>query len=253
MKRSYWLAAVIGLSVGLFFYFPAALAARLQARMLPELQLYGVSGTLLHGRAAALRLRGLTLENAEWDWHPLALLLARFSADVRAEAQSRPLQGRVSLGLGGRVKLSDFTALLDTTQFGPLLGLQWLPVEGQLDIVLDELRLKDQQPRHAQGRLALSQARWRLVQPSAALGDFNAELTTDDGRIVAALSSGSGPLKLGGTAEVDAAGAYKLDLRLEPAADADPSLLTILRGLGEPDAQGNYRLQLQGKLPGSAS
>ncbi len=252
MKRSYWLAGALGLALGLFYYFPAALAARIQARLAPELQLYGVSGTLLHGHAAALRVRGLTLQKAEWDWRPLAVLIARFSADLRAEAQERALEGRVSFAPGGRVRLNDFTALLDVAQVGPLLGMQWLPVEGQIDVVLDELRVKRQQPRHAEGRLALTGARWRLVQPAAALGDFNAELSTEDGEIVATLSSGAGPLKLSGTAKLGKAGDYEVDLRLQPDGNAEPSLINMLRGLGQPDAQGAYRLQLKGKLPAPA-
>ena len=252
MKRSYWLAGALGLALGLFYFFPAALAARIQTKLAPELQLYGVSGTLLHGRAAALQLRGLALQNAEWDWHPLALLLARFSADLRAEAQQRELQGRIAVAPGGRLRLHDFTGLLDVAQVGPLAGMQWLPVEGQIDVVLNELRMKGRQPRHAEGRLALTGARWRLVQPPAALGDFNAELATEDDQIVATLGSSPGqPLKLSGTAKLGEDGDYEVDLRLQPEASAEPALINMLRGLGQPDAQGAYRLQLKGKLPGA--
>ncbi len=251
MNRRAWItAAAVGLITGLFYYFPATLAARLQTWVAPELQLYGASGTLLHGHAVAAQVRGLIFEKAEWEWQPLALLLGRFSAEVRAETQRQPVAGRVSLGPGSRLRLYDFTALLETAQLGPLLGMRWLPVDGQLDVVLDELRIKGRQPRHAEGQLKLRGAQWRLLQPPAALGDLRAELRTEDDRIIADLSSDPGPLKLGGQVELDEEGGYKVDLRLQPGSEADSSLMNMLRGLGQPDADGAYRLQLQGKLPG---
>lgn len=85
------------------------------------------------------------------------------------------------------------------------------------------------------------------------LGDYELRLSTEDGEIVAAVTTLAGVLEASGGGRMKPDRSYELSLQLRPRADAPPLVANLLRQLGRPDAQGYYRLQRSGQAGAPAA
>jgi general secretion pathway protein N len=211
-------------------------------------ELHGVRGTVAAGSFAALTVNNRSvLGETRWTLHPAWLALLRFSADIESGGDT-VIRASVSRGLFGPLRLADLNAAGKVKPLLAALGQAGLPLDGQARLEFPLVRLDGGAPVEARGSAQLENLAWTLAREPLPLGSFVADLSTSDKGITVDLSSGPGPLELSGAATLAPDRAYDVHLRLRPRPQAPPQLLTLVRSLGEPDAQGWFHLRRNGTL-----
>ena len=250
MKKSYLGAGLAGLLFCLVAYIPAPLLYQwLRNDWGPQVQAFGLSGTLWRGQAASVNLSGITLQSVEWRWRPQALLIGRVSHTLSAQTDGGSLQAIVSDPLlGNTLRISALNGNLPVEQLGPSVGLPVLPFSGNMRFALHSLQLRNGRPWLAEGDLDFRNLGFSFTSPPVTLGNYRAELSTAQKTIQLAVSSEGGHLEASGTGQITREGQYQLDLKLRPQATAPSSVVSLLQPLGRPDAEGWYRLSRNGSL-----
>ncbi len=253
MKRKllYLLVGLLAFGVTLLLRAPAEQLVTRAAKPLAQQQVHliGVGGTLLHGHAAQLGLRGSDLGRLEWRLHPLSLLLGEVAVSFTLEGPDGRLSGELSVAADQSLRLGPLQGRLPAAA---LLALAELPlpvvVEGYAAVRLDTLQLDPHGlPQRAEGVIGWQEAALRSPQ-AMALGELQLRLETRDDGIHGTLVEGGGPLRLEGTLTLTPPGAWTLDAGLAARPEAVPALGNYLRMLGNPDAEGLYRLRQNGQL-----
>ena len=229
-------------------------ALSLPARLLtsfidPEqLRLSGLSGTLLHGKAARAMLATpagfLHLGRLRWDLDAWSLL--RLAPRVRIDSDWGGQRIRLTATRrGNRVELRDVDASLRADL---LRTLAPLAVDGRLGLQLERLCIEGLQPTAVEGRAVWQDARWRTAQGGHALGSYAADLSTSAaGVLEAKVSSIAGPVLAEGRLRLDGL-AYDLDLNVSAGgrgldAEVERALLLFATPV-----EAGYRLRLDGEL-----
>lgn len=217
-----------------------------------SLRFYGVHGTVAEGGFASLTVNNRpALTDAHWRLKPLWLALLRLSVDVDTGGDAR-VHVNVSRAIFGKLRLADFTATGNVKALLALLGQANLPLEGQADVNLPLMRADAGIPVEVRGNVQISNLVWTLAKDPLPLGTFSANLSTDDKGILVSLDSGPGPLEMSGTITLSRDHAYDAHVQLRPRPDAPPALVSLVRSLGNPDAQGWYPLRRTGNLAPAA-
>lgn len=246
---------LIGLGVflgGLVAQAPiASLYAWMQPKEgVPSFQMHGLSGTLAAGRATALSVKGQrALSDLDWELRPLWLLAGNLAAQLKAAAGDSVLDGQLRISPSGALKASDLMVAGGLKSLLTAIGQPYLPVDGAARLQADSLEIVDQWPVQAEGRVEIQSLAWTLARDPLPLGDFRADISTEDEVIVTELSSLSGPLELKGSARLKPDRSYESDLQLRPKTGASPVLRNLIASNGAPDAQGWYHIQKAGKVP----
>ncbi|HLS81820.1 MAG TPA: type II secretion system protein N [Steroidobacter sp.] len=241
---------LLGLAAFLLFAVITAPARIVVRWFAPEaLQLDGVSGTIWNGRAEALAIQGGRIGAVQWKLHPLSLLTARLSADVKVTRVDGFLQTRATAAPGGRILFEDLTGSL------PLAALPrsvapggW---RGSLHLRLAQLALEDGWPLNAEGTVELVDLEQAARQPLA-MGSYRvtfAENARSEDMLRGALADLGGPLELSGELQLRAQDrSYLIEGLAAARPDAPAQLANTLQFLGEPDAQGRRPISLAGTL-----
>lgn len=263
-----WRIVALGLLSLLLGLLLKAPADKLLPRLLPSeagITLYEVEGRLLQGRAGQLSVRQQSIDDLSWSLSPWSLLLGRVTSSVQLSGGPAPL-ARDNVWLASELKLSllsrqlelrDLRAAVNLEALQPLLKLSYLPLSGNLMLSLDELQIDLSQtqplplPSHLSGRLSLQQVQWKLGK-NAALGDFHAQLSSDeDGSLQASIGEpGNEFVALRGDAQIKPDRSYALNLQLKPTAKTPANVANQMKALGRTDKQGWYTLRRSAQLPG---
>lgn len=251
--RSLLLVGLAFLAAALLIQAPAASVytwLKPKDRPLP-VELFGIEGRLVDGRVSGVVRNGNTLlSDLRWQLQPAQLLLGRLGLKLQSTRDPVLLDGSASFSPLGTVRLKDFQANGGLRPLAAAAGFPFIPMDGQLGLKLTGLKLSKGQVREAEGTVELMGLAWALGQPTP-LGDFRADVTTEDGVIVAQLASVSGPLELSGDAKLTPDQNYELNLRARAKPGAPPMLANLLMQMGPPDAQGFHTLKRQGRMPGA--
>ena len=246
-----------GLGCGLIVLAPVN---KIAPRVLPAesgIAFYELTGSVLSGRAGEVHARGVAAKDLQWQLKPSRLLLGRLAADVRVSASSKNLsednawlEARVSKPLfGDTVKVRDVHAAVPLSALQGPLKIPFLPVDGQLLANLDEIQLSGNMPTHIIGTIQLNNAIWKLGKP-AAIGDFEATLSTENGNIFANIAeSDSAAISLIAAAQIKPDRSYSTDAQIKPKASTPTALANQIKTLGRTDKQGWYSLKQSGTLP----
>ncbi|MGB1556267.1 MAG: type II secretion system protein N [Oceanococcaceae bacterium] len=243
-----------GFAAGLVYLAPANKLLGLAGwQQSPQLQIHGVHGRLLHGRIDRLHSPQMPVDNLHWWLRPSALLLAqaKLKLDLRWGG-GISAQGFVSRGLTAEdTQLSDWKTRFPLARLQPLLRLPLLPLEGELDLSLEQASLNDQgRPTAVSGEVLLRGLRWTLLKPAAALGDYALRVSTqDDGTIVGELQDVEAALGAQGSISLNPEGRYVVDLRLSPRPNTPPMIRNSLPTVGKLGSDGSYALRYEGRVP----
>ncbi|MGB1561362.1 MAG: type II secretion system protein N [Sinimarinibacterium flocculans] len=251
MKLWYLLsAALASFIVGLLAHAPASsLYGWMVARGELPVRLYGISGSLLSGSASQLMHGSQVIaRDLHWRFRPLALLGGRLGYHLRTEGAPLLLEGDVDLSLGKSLRLQDLRASGELRALAALAGQTFIPINGQLGVQLDTLRIDGRIPHRAEGHLQLIGLAWTLGREPLPLGDFEALIDTTTDGIVASVATLAGVVDVDGAATLSPEGLYSLDLQLLAEADAPPMVTNLLRSLGAADARGYHRLTQRGSI-----
>jgi general secretion pathway protein N len=251
VSRWSWFAVGLGAYIAFTLaIFPAGVALSWFAP--PGITFAGVAGTLWSGSAASCSVGGFTAEALRWRLSPWALLLGRVSADFEARIPDGFVNGNVTAspssvrlsGLRGATSLPALAAVL------PVRGMR-----GQASVALESLVLDDGWPAEITGQFKVAglEAPPLISDGSGSLlpiGDYTVTFVpAPAGQLAANVVDNGGPLEVAGTASLDSARNYTVDLLIEPRAGAPDMLVEGLRIMSaEPDAEGRRRLNLTGSL-----
>ncbi|MHA7835682.1 MAG: type II secretion system protein N, partial [Algiphilus sp.] len=91
---------------------------------------------------------------------------------------------------------------------------------------------------------------WTIGQSALQLGDFRADVRTeDDGSLLADIaSSEDNPIEAKGEATLRPDGVYETHVRVRARDSAPEQTRNLLRLIGRPDNQGYYHLRQRGNL-----
>jgi general secretion pathway protein N len=251
--RTRWLVALglLAFLATLLLHAPASLVYAWSRGAKPATGgavLHGVHGTLVAGGFTGLTVNNRPLlGEGRWALHPWWLPLLRLSADFEVGGDTVIRVG-VSRAVFGKLRLSGLNAAGNVKALLGSLGQPALPVDGQARLELPVIRLDDGRPVEARGTAEIQNLAWTLAREPLPLGSFTADLSTDDKGIRVDMTSGPGALELSGAATLAPDQAYDLHLQLRPRPQAPEQLLTLVRSLGQPDAQGWYHVRRNGSL-----
>lgn len=232
---------------------PAAivsLPARLVPRLLPvdQLQLSGLSGSLLRGQAARAILQTpagpLHLGRVQWRVHPLSFLTLTPTVQLHSEWAQQRASLRVS-GSGDTLRIRDLDG-----SFSAGLVRQFVPlaVDGQVQLLFGELALDAAGPLHAEGRVVWQNALWQSPGGGRPLGTYVVEIAgTGERQLSGRVDTLSGPVLATGDLSLDA-NTYGVNVLVSGRnRNLDPALAKALSLLAAPEDSG-YRLRLRGEL-----
>lgn len=250
MKRR--MALFVGVALlawlsGLAAQLPAARAINWLA---PEgVTAAGVSGTLWQGRAARIDTGGpAAVTGAVWDLSAWQLLRGRLAADTRFRFAGLEGSGYLASGPGGRIDVDGLTLRGSATGLGDLLPRLAVEPAGQVLMRVEAATLADGRIERLAGRMQWSEA--------ALSAPFDLDLGTVRARIEPAgngdgyaieLDGEGGALDIGGVANLQPDGAYRVDLRLTPTASAPDGLRETL-GLAAQREGDGFRVRRSGRL-----
>lgn len=249
--RHLLIVAVVTFVVGLLVQAPAAIVYgwTLARQDDAPLRLFGVEGSVFSGSAVQVARGNQTVASElHWTLRPWTLLLGR--ASYRLSTTSAPvlLDGEVGVGLGG-TRVSELKASGELRALAAAAGQSFVPMAGQIGLNLQQLRLHDGWPSEVEGQLRVVGLSWALAREPIALGDYQAEMRTENKDLVALISTLSGVLDVNGDVRLKPGRSYELSLQLRPRPQAPPTVVNLLRSLGAPDPQGYYRLRRNGQVP----
>lgn len=239
--RRAWLvtAGILTLLVGLVASFPARLA--LAWFVPPQVQAWGVDGTIWRGRVAELMLQDRSLGALSWQARPVRLLTLRPTWDIDLRRPDGYLRGRIGFALlGDRQKIDNLEASLSLGTLPP--AIVPIGVTGELRASLETLELVRGWPTAIAGRAAVAELKLPgVIMP---LGPFSFSFPDPTTPPVGEIVSTGGPLWLDGRIELPAPGRWQFNAELAPGENPPRELVDGLAFVGEDIGDGRRRLIL---------
>lgn len=244
------LAGLIALAFGLVTRMPAAFVADWADTNIPGLTLSGATGTALEGRVGHVLYKGLPLKQVQWDIQPWSLLLGEVEADIRVATDAGGIEATISHSLwGDGLTLTDVHGSASLDWLAQRAGYTFIPVSGRLSLDLAQLTLTgDGQVTDVAGQATANNIHWQLIRPPALLGRLSAKISSEAGIVTLEITDSDGPLAVKGSAKLQPGNVYQLNFRLRTRTEADARLKRLMAELGNPDADGWYRISTQGRL-----
>ncbi len=232
--------------------FPATAALGWLSKGNPELSFEQVEGTLWHGKAKQLRVRGVALGALDWTLSAGSLIRMAPLLNVSLNEKENTFNATVQRMQDGRLVISKLTANADAGWLSPALGIPLLRPTGRLNVKLSEVEIApDGRPLRALGDIAWEDA-GVTGAANAKLGGVLITLSGTD-RITGTIAplGANPPLQVNGSFELVGLN-YTSNVRIIPNT-SDPQLLRALEYVGQPILDGNAPagsrlLEIKGEL-----
>ena len=235
--------------VFLLVSFPAARAWAWWGANVPGVQVASVQGTIWRGQLRGVSYDNFSARSVSWELAPLSLLRLRASLDLDVRLEDGFVTSQILAAPSGTVKLSDLQGQVALPVLAPMLELPPNMVEGQVNFGFERV-LIDDLPRQAQGRATLNQAGFRIGRRLTELGNYVADIHTNEQQVLVAdiRDQGQGPLAVEGAAQFNPAnGSYNSNLLIQ-VRDSDTDLARMLESGLNKDRDGNFVLNYNGRL-----
>lgn len=250
--RRFWL--YVGLFVSAYILFLGMLLPA--AHFLPanksdpnSVKMGQVHGTVWQGGMGWARWQALSATQIHWDFNPWGLFRAKWEYQVDFKLDNIPVTGYVAKTLGGAWHLRDVIAdlkLQDTPYITTKLNALLLgSLQGDVAIELDHVRLVDRWLQSVEGTVLLQDLQ---VGDLPNLGDWEGQVSQEDGKIIAALEPRGEVLRGEGLFTMSSDRQWTFVLQVKPGESADNELAGWLNLLGPSDAEGYRHIQRSGRL-----
>jgi len=218
MKRKplfYGLFALAAFVLSLVIQLPAEQVCPRLAKIYPlPVKLYQLSGSVWHGRAGLVLIKGRRLQEVRWQFHPLALLLGRLESSIEAHrGDSGVLRAVVGRALSGELYLHRLSLRIPLAEADALVNSSPLGLSGRLQIDLQHLEITNRHLVAAKGLIRVDDV--GLGAPmNSRIGSFSLHLSDSTEGIKGVLGDQGGPLQLKGLLQLKRDGRYKLTATL---------------------------------------
>jgi len=245
--RYYILVGVIAYLVFLVSTLPAAPVLGMFKDRMPVI-INNVSGSLWNGHAGTVVTGKLTLDNVDWSFLPLHLLLAKAAIHVNAEFNNNPLSSRLSTGFSGNVAVDELSVKLDASDVASLVVLPLGELTGDFFLRINSATFQPGSVPRIDGTLNWNKAAITVAE-TADLGNVSILINEDDDSpLTAAISNKGGDLSLSGNLTTDETGLYSLELAMKPNASASDNLINSLGMVAKKQRNGEFILNNSGNL-----
>ena len=226
--------------------FPAERAFVLLGQQVPNLRVAGLSGTAWSGRADVLQLQDHKLEKLRWQLKPWSVLLGELDLDIELDSVDVAGNASIALSPDGGIELSDVDLRLAAAEMATLLRIP-VGLGGQFIVQLQSAQLMGQSILSAEGMIRWQRAAVTtpFVQP---LGEFVAQLSTEDESVKAIVKDEGGPLQLDGVANLKSDGAYDFAGSVSVRDSQQQLLVKGVMAMGRPGTDGRVPLRYSGRL-----
>lgn len=242
MKRYIVIGLIVFLSV-LIFTFPARVAYNWFAP--PDVRLTGLSGSVWNGSAVEGLAAGAYIQDISWRLKPASLLAGKLAFATASRPASGSLAVDVAISLDRSLAFSNLTGRLPLDLIHP--ALQQNRISGDVTLNLASLAVRNDVPVEVDGIVTIANL-FVPILSSAGLGDFKADIRTENGNVIATLDDLSGVLDLAGTLTLKPDRSYLLLGEVAARPDAPPSITQQLQFLGSPDERGFRQFRHEGIL-----
>ncbi|MEE9322245.1 MAG: type II secretion system protein N [Granulosicoccus sp.] len=251
------LLGVLAYVVAMVAFFPAAPVVDRIRPQLGAVALEGVSGKLYSGKVNTVRstddLLPLEFSNVAWRLSPSSLLKGGAGAVISFDGYGGGGEGNVTRRWNGDIAVSDFKFNASAKELEPLLPVPVASFSGRLNGEFARITLQNNLLTALEGSLSWSDAVLATAafgpQLSASLGKIDINVAPEgDESHVALVAAAGGDVAIDGKVSFARNGDYSTDLVLTPASSAPPQLLNVLKRIGRPDAQGQYRIKQSGNV-----
>lgn len=196
------------------------------------------SGSVWHGRCAALRIGTNAIGATNWRVSATELLRLRLGGEVALAQPGLSASARVSVSPTGRLVARDVAADL---QLGYAFIERMAPnLRGMVSLRAARIEVADGWIRDLRGEFSVTDLQQTYPQ-ALPLGRYRlvfAEPPAADGRIVGRLSDTGGPLDVQGSLALLPQRGYELTGSVAARPEASAQLAEQIRFLGSPDAAG---------------
>ncbi len=236
-------AGVIAAGVAVFvLILIVQFPARWAALALPRAVTCGqVAGTLWSGTCAGLTAAGMSLGDLQWTLHPLRLLTGRLDVDVALTRGAGAARARVEWSPRGAIAARGVHADFPVdSAFIPQLPPSTL---GSAEVDLADLHWNGMRITEIRGQI---EVRGLTIGQGALLGSYRLLFPGGPGEPTGQLSDLGGPFALQGTVRLTPEPGYEVEGLIAARPSASPDLVSQLRYLGAPDAQGRRPFSIAG-------
>jgi general secretion pathway protein N len=253
MTQRRWL--ILGGLVAFLFGMLAGIPAQTGLKLLgvTAAQSSGVTGSIWHGEARAIEMRGLRLSQIHWTLSPLGLLAGRLSGEARTDFTGGRASGVFVAGVTGAAGCRDCVIQ------GSMEGLRgFLPLRdlgGDFNVHFDSFEWRKGWVRRAVGTADVQNMPVTLSGQGAMPGvtgsysaKFAANPVPDNGNFEAEVRDTGGPLKVEAKVRFSPPGNYDFAGKLTPKPGAPAPLVNGVQMLGQRTPDGAYSVSFSGSF-----
>ena len=246
-SRHYFLIGVAAYLIFLVATIPAAPIIGLFRDRLP-VTVNNISGSLWNGRASIIITNKLILNDANWSFLPMHLLLASVAIDVDADLNDRPLTTRLSAGTSGKLAVKDLETRLGAAELASVLVLPLGELSGEFQFRINTAHFQPGSVPRIDGTIDWYRAALTIAE-TAELGNVTIVVNENEtSPLTATISNKGGQLSLEGGLRTDETGRYTLRLTMMPRASATTNLVNSLAMFGKKQRNGAFLVVNNGNL-----
>lgn len=235
--------------VGLYLFFlvinlPANIVLSLFT--LPDnIKFTSVTGTVWSGKVKKLNYAGIDLGSADWELHPLHLILGELNADISFVNRKQYIQSAVSLSPSGKIELEETRFLIDLSSLQPLTYGMPFSYAGEASGYFPSSYFHKNNYVGINGKLSLNNI--QMISPQQqSFGNFSIDFRAEkEGATSGTIKDNSDVLELSGRILLNKKGNLNFSAKLA-ANQAGSSLERVISFLGPKDTSG--RIQLNSNL-----
>lgn len=252
MVRRWWRRAVVLVALllaaicVLIGWFPARWAWALMAGDHPRIEIGGLSGSVWHGKASAVRMNDANLGDVSWHLSRAALF-GHWRLRFAVNGERLTVSGRLKRTGEHAVRVDDLDFSVPVSRFASIWP-ETLAPSGTLTGAVHTLRIKDGWPTRLDADVTWKSAAGRYAGQQPGLGTVRSHWQSGSARVVNATlrTTHTSPVALDGDVTITAFG-WRLNATLQAPSD-DGALRQWLAQVGQREAGGQYRVVRHGGL-----
>jgi len=217
----------------------------------PNLQVAGVSGSILKGAAAEVRINDFPIRDIHYRYMPSCIPMLKVCYHIRYQrgevrvaydvlnGDSEVSQSEIEYPVADLLKLLPNPVLVNPT--------------GRLQLQVDELSMQQDRLIAVNGKLIWQNLGLNDNGIRIDIGDYQVDFRGDPKSYDFTFSDLDADLDISGDGTIDAAGNYEVDVKVESDTGIDSNVKSVLNLLARRESGNRYRIKQKGRLPAQAT